>query len=92
MLAIGSPMPARAIKLLKDPGWRATPLYTLLSQAGKKTCFMSELLNRRAATAAQIPGERAGPESGGQDWKGGQRQAAERERRDGLWETFKRVA
>lgn len=29
-------MPARAIKLLKDPRWRAIPLYTLLSLAGKK--------------------------------------------------------
>lgn len=49
VLAIGSPMPARAIKLLRDPQWRATPLYTPLSQAGKKTCFVSELLNSRAA-------------------------------------------
>lgn len=51
-------MPARAIKLLKDRRWRATPLYTVLSQAGKKTCLVSELLHRGAAAAAHTPRER----------------------------------
>lgn len=89
VLAIGSPMPARAIKLLRDPRWRATPLYTPLSQAGKKTCFVSELLNSGAAV--HMPREGAGPDSGGQDWKGGKGggRGTERELREGLWDTFK---
>lgn len=45
MPAIGSRMPARAIKLLTDPQWRATPLYTGLSQAGRKPCLVSEPLH-----------------------------------------------
>lgn len=69
MLAIGSRMPARAIKLLKDRRWRATPLYTALSQAGKKTCLVSELLHRGAAAAAHTPRERG--------WAGTARRAEE---------------
>lgn len=60
MPAIGSRVPARAVKLLRDPRWRATPLYTVLSQAGKKTCVVSELLHGGADAAAHAQGERGG--------------------------------
>lgn len=66
MLAIGCPVPAGAIKPLKDARWRATLLPTLFSQAGKETCFLSELLERRAFAAAQIP-----PREGGRAERGG---------------------
>lgn len=65
MLAIGCPVPAGAIKPLKDARWRATLLPTLLSQAGKETCFLSELLERRALAAAQIPPRGGRAERGG---------------------------
>lgn len=73
MPAIGFPMPATAIKLLKDPRWRATPLYTALLQARKKTCLMSELLSRCVAQAA---GTTRGQGQGwpGKCWAGGGRE------------------
>lgn len=72
MPAIGSPTPARAIKLLKAPWWRAAPLYTALTgRQGKKTCLVSELLSRGAAPDAQMPGERrVGREKGEQGLEG----------------------
>lgn len=79
MPAIGSRMPARAIKLLKDPRWRATPLYTELSQAGRKTCLVSELLNRGAAAAAHTPGRRG--------WAGTGRRAEGKAGKES-WETL----
>lgn len=77
VLVIGSPMPARAIKLLKDPRWRATLLHTPLAQAGKKACFLSELLTGGAAQLHTGPGRGLGRERAGPGGRGQQGRAAE---------------
>lgn len=76
-------MPARAIKLLKDPRWRATPLYTLLSQAGGErpapcqSCLTEGLLllTRRPGKVVGRTRRREGGGKGGPGRKRTERQS-----------------